>query len=270
MAPTRDCTPSVHQETFVSEMRARREAAKLSRNKLAAALGCTPQWLAKVEAYEKPPSEGLADDLDTYFQAGGMFRRTWERHVVARKRGLIPSGFRPLAEAEPDATHISIYEPLLVTGLLQTEEYARFVLGAGMRADKVDELVAIRMERQAILQRLEPPWLFVLIREAVIRDIRSEFRVEQCKRLLDVMEHPKLAIQIIPADAAVFQPCGFQVLGFKQAPDVAYVDGVGRHGQILTEPSDVQELGILFDVIRTAALSAAESQCMVRTIMENT
>ncbi len=242
MAPSRDPNPSAYQDMFVNELRARREASGLSRNKLAAALGCTPQWIAKVETFEKPPSEGLADDLDTYYQLGGAFRRMWEKHQEARKSRLIPSGFRPLAEAEPDASHISIYEPLLLTGLLQTEKYARFVLGAGMRADKVDELVAIRMGRQAILQRVDPPWMFVLIREAVIRDLRREFRADQCKHLLDVMEHPKMAVQVIPADAAVFQPCGFQLLGFKRAPGVAYVDGVGQHGQVLTEPHDVQEL----------------------------
>ncbi|WP_433230199.1 helix-turn-helix domain-containing protein [Actinomadura formosensis] len=270
MAPSRDAAPSAYQEVFVNELRARREASGLSRNKLAAALGCTPQWIAKVETFEKPPSEGLADDLDTYFQMGGAFRRMWEKHVEARKHGLIPNGFRPLAEAEPEASHISIYEPLLLTGLLQTEEYARFVLGAGMRTDQVEELVAIRMERQAILRRADPPWMFVLIREAVIRDLRWEFRTDQCKRLLEVMDHPKIALQVIPTDAAVFQPCGFQLLGFKQAPDVAYVDGVGRHGQVLTNPRDVQELAILFNVIRTAALSGAESENLIRTIMEST
>ncbi|WP_165966629.1 helix-turn-helix transcriptional regulator [Actinomadura sp. 7K507] len=254
---------------FVNELRARRESSGLSRNRLAAALGCTPQWIAKVETFEKPPSEGLADDLDTYFQAGGMFRRMWEKHVEARKRGLIPNGFRPLAEAEPEAAQISIYEPLLLTGLLQTEEYARFVFGAGMRAGNVDELVAIRMERQSILRRADPPWLFVLIREAVVRDLKTEFRSEQCKRLLEVMEHPKLSIQLIPADAAVFQPCGFQLLSFKQAPDVAYVDGVIHHGQVLTNPPDVQELAILFNVIQTAALSAKESGNLIRSIMES-
>jgi hypothetical protein len=58
MAPTRDTNPSAYQDAFVNELRARREASGLSRNKLAAALGCTPQWIAKVETFEKPPSEG--------------------------------------------------------------------------------------------------------------------------------------------------------------------------------------------------------------------
>src|SRR5437868_2551555 len=240
MAPSRDTNPSAYQEVFVTELRARRDTAGLSRNKLAGTLGCTPQWLAKVETFEKPPSEGLADDLDTYFQASGMFRRMWEKHVDARKRGLIPSAVRPLVDAERQANQINIYEPLLVTGLMQTEEYARFVFNSGTRADKAEELIAIRMERQAVLSKPDPPWLFLLIREAVLREIAWEFRVEQCKRFLHVMSHPKVSVQIVPADAAVFQESGFQLLSFDQASDVAYVDGASGYGQILTDLRDVR------------------------------
>ncbi|GAA2149912.1 helix-turn-helix domain-containing protein [Actinomadura napierensis] len=270
MAPTRDTNPSVHQETFVSELRARREAAKLSRSKLAVALGCTPQWLGKVESFEKPPSEGLADDLDTYFHAGGMFRRTWEKHAEARKRGLIPSGFRPLAEAEPEASQFSIFAPLLMPGLLQTEEHARMVFGAEQRADKAEELLVVRMERQAIFAKAEPPLMFVLIREAVIRDLHAEIKKGQCRRLLDVLGEPNVSIQLIPVGAHVFQGSGFQVLSFDEGPDVVYVDGAGAHGQMITEAASVRRLTVLFNMIRSAALSARESEDLIRTIMEST
>ncbi|TDC66863.1 XRE family transcriptional regulator [Actinomadura sp. GC306] len=270
MAPPRETVPSAYQQVFVNELRARREAAGLSRNRLAAALGCTPQWIAKVETFEKQPSEGLADDLDTYFQAGGMFRRTLEKHAEARRQGLIPNAVRPLVEAEREANQINIYEPLLVTGLVQTEDYARHVFSSGTRADKTEELVAIRMERQAILRKPDPPWVFLLVREAVIRDIRSEFRVEQCKRYLEVMEYPNVAVQVVPTDAPVFQESGFQLLSFDQAADVAYVDGASGFGQILTDPRDVRRLTVVFDVIRTVALPARASENLIRTIMEDT
>lgn len=270
MTPSRDTNPSAYQEVFVNELRARREASGLSRNKLAATLGCTPQWLAKVETFEKPPSEGLADDLDTHFRLGGVFRRMWEKHAEARKNGLIPSAVRPLVEAEKEANQINIYEPLLVTGLMQTEEYARYVFDSGTRADKADELVAIRMERQAILCKPAPPWVFVLIREAVIRDIRPEFREGQCKRFLDVMSHSNVSIQVLPTDAAVFQESGFQLLTFDEAPDAAYVDGASGFGQILTDPRDVRRLAVVFDLIRSAALPAKASENLIRTIMEDT
>ncbi|WP_242901054.1 helix-turn-helix domain-containing protein [Actinomadura terrae] len=253
----------------MTELRARRDMAGLSRNKVAAALGCTPQWLAKVETFEKAPSEGLADDLDTYFQTGGLFRRLWEKHVEARKHGLIPSGFRPLIEAEKEAAEVSIYEPVLVPGLFQTEECARLVFSTGLRADKIDELVAIRMERQSILA--DPKFLvFLLIGEAVIRDILPVVRSEQCKKFLDLAQQPNICLQVIPAGAPVFHPTGFQILGFEGAPDVAYVEGTGGNGQMLGDVAAVRNLAVLFSVIRGQALSVTESTALIRSIMEDT
>ncbi|TDC91231.1 hypothetical protein E1285_13255 [Actinomadura sp. 7K507] len=126
------------------------------------------------------------------------------------------------------------------------------------------------MERQAVLRKTDPPWVFLLVREAVIRDIQRDFRVEQCKRFLDVMAYPNVAVQIVPADAPVFQESGFQLLSFDQAADVAYVDGASGFGQILTDPRDVRRLTVVFDVIRTVALPARASENLIRTIMEDT
>ncbi|MEO5877956.1 MAG: helix-turn-helix transcriptional regulator [Streptosporangiaceae bacterium] len=230
------------QKSFVIEMRARRDAAGLSRHRLAEALGCTPQWLAKVENYEKAPSEPLSDDLDTYWKAGGTFRRLWEQMVEARRQGLIPSGFRPLIEAEKEAEEICIFEPLLIPGLFQDVDYARMVLSSGLRPDKAEELVAIRMERQKLFDQADRLCVFLLIREAVIRDLPDAVRAAQCKKLLDLAAEPKVFIQIIPRNAGVFQPCGFQVLSSGKVGDVAYVEGVKGHGQMLNDPDDVRGL----------------------------
>ncbi|GAA0940674.1 helix-turn-helix transcriptional regulator [Actinocorallia libanotica] len=233
------------QKSFVIEMRARRETAGLSRYKLAERLGCSPQWPGKVETFEKLPSEGLADDLDTFFATGGTFRRLWEQMVEARRLGLISNGFRPLVEAEKEAKRIVIYDPLLVTGLVQTEAFATHMFSVGARPDKAAELLAIRMERQEILGKAESPWLFILSHERVIRGIPDEFREEQCKRMLDLMGDPKVCIQLIPEGAPVYHPGGCQLLGFDDGTNVAYID-----------------------VIRSAALSAAESEWLIRSIME--
>jgi transcriptional regulator with XRE-family HTH domain len=253
---------------FVIELRARREASGLSRNKLAAALGCTPQWLAKVETFEKPASEGLADDLDTYFQSGGSFRRMWEKHQEARKLGLIPSGFRPLTEAEKTTSQLGIFAPLVIPGLLQTEEHARLVLGTEHLADKTEELVALRMERQAIFARADPPWLFVLLREAVLRDLPTGIRKGQCQRLLDMVGEPNVCVQLIPTGVGVTQSSGFQLLSFPAAPDIAYVDGACGHGQMLTDPHEVHRVVVSFNVIRATALPAVESEGVIRKHME--
>jgi transcriptional regulator with XRE-family HTH domain len=269
MAPSRDTNPSAYQEMFVHELRTRRETVRLSRNKLAEALGCTPQWIAKVEAFEKPPSEGLADDLDTYFSGNGVFRRMLDKHVEARKRGLIPNAVLPLVAAEKEANRISMYEPLLITGLLQTEDYARMALRSEQRPDKAEELVAVRMERQSIFTKPSPPWLFILLREAVIRDLDPEVKKGQCKHLLDVVEQRDVSIQLIPASARVFQGSGFQLLSFTEGRDMAYVDGACGNGQMLTDPREVDALTLCFNVIRSTAMPVVDSLNLIRKIMED-
>ena len=269
MTPTHDTNPSAYQGMFVHELKTRREAARLSRNKLAEALGCSPQWIAKVEAYEKPPSGGLADDLDTFFSGSGVFRRMWEKHAEARKRGLIPNAVLPLVAAEKEATRISIYEPLLISGLLQTEDYARMALRSEQRPDKTEELVAIRMERQSIFATPSPPWLFILLREAVVRDLDPEIRKGQCKHLIDMAEQKDVSIQIIPRGARVFQGSGFQLLSFAEGPDMAYVDGACGHGQMLTSPCAVDALTLCFNMIRSTALPVADSLNLIREVMED-
>jgi transcriptional regulator with XRE-family HTH domain len=266
MTPRQNPDPLL--ETFAAELRARREAAVLSRNKLAEALGCSPQWIAKVENCDKPPSPDFARDLDTYFTTGGTFHRMWEKFNDLRKRRLIPTGFRPLAEAEQKATQISIFEPVLIPGIFQTEDCARLVLSAEQHPDKIEELLAIRMERQAILTKADSPWVFLLIRETVLRDLPPEIRPGQCKRLIDDNQQRNISVQVLPRSAHVFQASGLQVLSFKESPDIVYVDGAGGHGQMLGDPSDVQGLAVLFNVIRSAALSAEESENLIRTIME--
>ncbi|OLT38445.1 hypothetical protein BJF79_26770 [Actinomadura sp. CNU-125] len=181
---------------------------------------------------------------------------------------MIPRGFRPLIGAEKEAVRINIYEPLLIPGLLQTEEYARLVLSVGLQSDKLEELVSIRMERQVLLSREDPPWIFLLIREAVIRDLRPEVRVGQCKRLLELMDNPKFSVQVLPADALVFHPTGYQVLSFRRQQDIAYMEGTAGNAQMLTDSDVVRQLAVLFDVVRSEAFSAKDSANVIQSIME--
>jgi len=257
------------QKSFVVEMRARREAAGLSRCKLAESLGCTPQWLAKVENSDKAPSEGLAEDLDTFWTTGGTFHRLWEQMAEARRQRLIPSAFRPLVDAEQEAVQIGIYEPLLIPGIFQSEEYARRVLGTGFHQEKLEDLLSIRMGRQKLYEKADPPVIFLVIREAVIRDLPAEVRTDQCKKLLDLMSWQKVFVQIIPTGTHVFEPSGFQVLSFADSADIAYVEGANGHGQMFVRAEEVRGLDVLFNVIRTIALSVEETRHLVETIMED-
>ena len=88
-------------------------------------------------------------------------------------------------------------------GLLQTEDYARAILGARPdgNLDDLDEQVAARLARQAVLERAGAPQLWCVLDEGVLHRAIGGSKVmrSQLYRLADLAEHPKITIQVIQA-----------------------------------------------------------------------
>jgi len=85
---------------------------------------------------------------------------------------VLPNWFQFYLGLEAAATVIRSYEVQFVPGLLQTADYARAVILLGHRhapADEIDRRVSLRMDRQRILTRRDPPQLWVVMDEAVLR-----------------------------------------------------------------------------------------------------
>ena len=76
--------------------------------------------------------------------------------------GWVPSG-RPCS--------LRSFEPLVIPGLLQTEDYARAVLRTRVKVtdEEIDEMVTARMDRQSILAQDKPPMLWSIVDEGVLR-----------------------------------------------------------------------------------------------------
>ena len=79
---------------------------------------------------------------------------------------VYPAWFHRWPEAEEQAQTLRWYEPLLIPGLLQTEEYARAVLrGAQPDAtdERIEEQVRARLQRQEVLLKDDPPHLWCVL-----------------------------------------------------------------------------------------------------------
>jgi transcriptional regulator with XRE-family HTH domain len=135
---------------FANELEAWRTDAGLSKNEFAKALGYTPQLIGQIEGARNIPSKKFAEDVDTFFKTNGLFVRLWKLIKETRHIAALPPGYAIYEDLEKEATYARIYCALLINGLFQTEDYARAVIGA-INHDDVDELVARRMKRQAIL-----------------------------------------------------------------------------------------------------------------------
>ena len=107
----------------------------------------------------------LPAELDTR----GALTRLWD-HLKKGQKQRLYGWFQQWADIEAQATVLRWYEPLVVPGLLQTEEYARAILSARPdgNLDDLDEQVAARLARQAILDRTGAPQLWCILDEGVL------------------------------------------------------------------------------------------------------
>jgi hypothetical protein len=146
---------------------------------------------------------------------------------------VLPSWFQSYLGLEASAALIRTYEVQFVPGLLQTEDYARAVvlLGHGRaRPEEIDRRVALRMQRQAILDRANPVQLWAVLDEAVLRrPIGSPQGMRaQLEALLEATTRPNIRLQIIPFDAGGHSAAGgaFTILRFpdQELPDVVYLE----------------------------------------------
>ncbi|WP_194432612.1 helix-turn-helix domain-containing protein [Streptomyces alkaliphilus] len=125
-----------------------------------------------------------------------------------RYRDVLPDWFSAFVSLEAEADQIRAYEPHYVPGLLQTEGYATAVLRAGMPhapREEVERLVALRMSRQELLERKDPPLLWVVMDETVLRRPlgRPHVMREQVGRLIEVAAQPRVRLQIMPFAAGL-------------------------------------------------------------------
>ncbi|MGW1200115.1 helix-turn-helix transcriptional regulator [Streptomyces sp. NPDC002536] len=152
-----------------------------------------------------------------------------------RFRDVLPEWFSAFVALEGEANLIRAYEPHYVPGLLQTEDYARAVLRAGMPhapdAD-VERAVAVRRERQGLLRREKAPLLWVVMDETVLRRPIGgpDVMRAQVDRLIEATELPAVRLQIMPFAAgphpAMYGPFHIFRFPIQELPDIACAENL--------------------------------------------
>jgi hypothetical protein len=147
---------------------------------------------------------------------------------------VLPNWFQSYLGLEAAAALIRTYEVQFVPGLLQTREYARSVvlLGHGRaKAEEIDRRVELRMQRQQILHRENPPRLWMVVDEAALRRPIGGLDVMrgQVEALLEINSSlPHVRLQVIPFNAGGHAAAGgaFTILRFpdEDLPDVVYIE----------------------------------------------
>lgn len=170
----------------------------MSGTELGKLLGCDRSTISRIESGTLKIDEKQAAILDRHFNTGGHFLRL----LRYAQLGHDPDWFKAFTGYEEAATSIRIYEALVVTGLLQTEDYARAILRAGRIVDDVEHALEIRKARQAVLAKDPPPNMWVLLNEAVIHQPVGGPKVmrEQLAHLLEVSRLPHISLRVVPRE----------------------------------------------------------------------
>ncbi|ABP54542.1 hypothetical protein Strop_2091 [Salinispora tropica CNB-440] len=146
---------------------------------------------------------------------------------------VLPSWFQAYLGLEAAAALIRTYELQFVPGLLQTEEYARAVVLLGhSRAEpaEIDRRVTLRMRRQQVLHREDPPQLWAVVDEAALRRPIGGPTVmrQQVSALIEATRLPNVRLQVVPFAAGGHAAAGgaFSILRFgdQELPDVVYIE----------------------------------------------
>ncbi|MFD4570542.1 helix-turn-helix domain-containing protein [Streptomyces sp. NPDC058467] len=248
------------------ELRRYREAAGLTQKQLGDIVNYTGSLVGQIETARKLPTEEFSERVDVALGTGGLLSRL----VRLVMRSQLPAWFQQAAELEARAVEIGTFQMHMVHGLLQTEAYARAVLGA-LNQNDLDDRTAVRLARQRVFEKDEPPVFWMVLSEAALHQEigDAETMRGQLVHLLSFRNNPRINIQMLPFSAGAHAGLqgSFTLFRFASDPDIVYTEGYGS-GHPSANPTTVKDCSLRYDHLQAAALSLRESAELIRRVME--
>ena len=232
MPRVRTLTPGASPTHFFgSEVRRARETAGMPQAELGALVPCDKSVVSRIEAGLVQADETFARTCDVAFpHQDGFFMRFWRD--CQTWSASFPPAFREFAAYEAEAVTIWTFQHSLMPGLLQTEGYARAVLERhpNVTGEQVSERVAARLSRQSVLERTDPPLLWVVLDENVLhRQVGGAMiMLDQMTHLAAMARRPNIAIQLISREEAHVGLTGGFDMAEKASPKPAPIRPIAR------------------------------------------
>ncbi len=191
---------------------------------------------------------------------------------------ILPDWFETYLGLESAASTIRSFEIQFVHGLLQTEDYARAVTRLGRAtasAAEIERRVGLVLSRQSLLTRPEPPRIWSIMDEAVLRRPVGGPAVmhSQLKHLLEMAGLPHVTLQVVPFARGGHAGAGgsFSVLRFEERdlPDLVYIEQLT--GAIyLNQRADVERYLEVVDQLSGEALTPAGTRSFIDQVAQQT
>ncbi|WP_371647511.1 helix-turn-helix domain-containing protein [Streptomyces mirabilis] len=248
------------------ELRRHRESAGLTQRQLGDIVNYTGSLVGQIETARKLPTPEFSERVDAALGTGGLLSRL----VGLVMRSQLPAWFQQVAELEARAVEICSFQTHMVLGLLQTDAYARAVLGALDQSD-LDDRTAVRLARQRILEKGEPPVFWAVLSEAALhQEIGGPKTMrEQLAHLLSFEDNSRFNIQVLPFSAGEHAGLqgSFDLYRFASDPTIVYTESYGS-GHPTASPDTVKDCSLRYDHLRASALSLRDSAELIRRAME--
>jgi transcriptional regulator with XRE-family HTH domain len=276
-------SPTVRRRRLALELRRLRETAKLTCEDVAERLECSASKISRVETGRVSVSpRDVRDMLQIYGVPEDQRDSLVQLARESRQKGWwhaygdsVQPHFGTYLGLESAASEIRIYEVNLIPGLLQTEEYARAVISAGMvdkpRAD-IERSVALRMERQQVARTIMPKVWAVLDEAALRRQVGGpEVMRIQLEHLREVGSLRNISIQVIPFGGGAHPAMGrpFVILSFGEDldPDVVYLEDL-TSALWVENVDEIDRYNVFFHHLSATALSFESSAALMTAVLK--
>jgi transcriptional regulator with XRE-family HTH domain len=233
-------SPAVGRRRLAQELRRLRSAAGLTISDVAGRLECSAGKISRIETGTvSAQATDVQAMLDLYGVAAGQRATLADLVRLSRRRAwwqdyadVVPAGSSRFFGLEDGAARIDQHAGPLVPGLLQTPAYARAVIEAAgtVPAADIERRIALRLRRQELLTRSQPPRLHVLLDEAALHRAVGgpEVLEAQLDRLASLAGEEHVTLQVLPFGAGAYTAMGvaFTVFSFSDPadPHVVYLE----------------------------------------------
>jgi transcriptional regulator with XRE-family HTH domain len=282
-------SPTVRRRRLAAELRGIREGIGKSGDAVAAALKWSPSKISRYERARTGLQPREVERLLDYYEITGSRRALllalaqdatqkgwWEQYSDG-----LSADYQEFIGFEHEASSIAVWHVDVVTGLLQTEAYARHIISSYSRVEPIapgmiERLVRVRMRRQQVLNPERELHLSVVLDESVLkRRVGNDLVMyEQLMRLVHEADRPNVTVQILPLDTqhTVFGE-SFVIFRFGSDEDASLQNVVSaehlRNGFSLEAEKETYLHRIAFQMLADSSLDPESSRKLILQTAES-
>lgn len=245
-----------------------RDNAGLTQEELADRISYSVDTVSSVEQGRRPAKAPFTAAAERVLEAGGALQVLQEEVDFTK----LPAFFRDFVLIEMEAVSRCSYDPLMIPGLLQTEDYARTLFEGHcprLSEDAVEYSVDARLSRQQLLTRTPTVEFAFVVGEAALRNpvgSREIIRAQQ-QHLLEQAVLPNVELQVMPTEYGYHPGLEGPIVLVETAEhrQFGYFESQGV-GSVVSDPAQVSAFGLRYGKLRSQALHAGESARFVEQL----